>query len=499
MSTNAKRHYARMRLVVFLATALASSFQLFGNLALAQSASDVDVSAVESQDSKLKEDCGEVTSTNCERVTTPSASHFTELPAMIPNPNRGLDMPQQVMPVGANATIAPGYVAPTYAAPQLPPELLSTTPPAPKGGANTFTEWVRSWEREKGGKLDEKELDYLASIFKNKAIEVPLYGQGMSQAGVAAALRGFDLEYVRFREWYLNGATGAAANAKNDRQFDPTLRSEKNAAEEEMPNKGWVAGRLLSLLAIVLAACIILYGVHKAAHSSSADSAGFWRTLIRGDYGLAKTYWLYLIAGQLLLLIVIAGLIVADPALVGAPWFSVTVVVASLAYICPGLLGVWNAAHKYTGPTIWRRLAKFAVVLGAIGAVQAVVEMSQGQALPESISQSQRPSSQYINFQNDDAVEAAIATYRNSGVTGLETTSKSCWGGAQNHAKCITFDAAANRAMRQFGATPTDYFSEDAFFRRATPQFNADGFDQAKANEMLIRVDKLTGERLSRQ
>jgi len=45
---------------------------------------------------------------------------------------------------------------------------------------------------------------------------------------------------------------------------------------------------------------------------------------------------------------------------------SIIFTIAVVVYQVFVLVGIWNAANKYQGPTIWAVLAKIAVVLGAI-------------------------------------------------------------------------------------------------------------------------------------
>jgi hypothetical protein len=95
----------------------------------------------------------------------------------------------------------------------------------------------------------------------------------------------------------------------------------------------------------------------KLRHTSSGDT-GFWGKLINGDYGLAKTYWLY---G------VLVGFIVN---LAMKPITSVGLLIfltlTYTAYEIPVIIGTWRAANKYEGAKVWATLAKCAITLGAI-------------------------------------------------------------------------------------------------------------------------------------
>lgn len=91
---------------------------------------------------------------------------------------------------------------------------------------------------------------------------------------------------------------------------------------------------------------------------SASSELHFLSRLVRGDFGLAKTYWLY---GVLVGL----GVNLISRAITSSGML-VLFVVAYAVYEVPVLIGTWRAAAKYSGPTIWAVLAKIAVVLGAI-------------------------------------------------------------------------------------------------------------------------------------
>ncbi|MCP4669168.1 MAG: hypothetical protein GY849_22765 [Deltaproteobacteria bacterium] len=106
-----------------------------------------------------------------------------------------------------------------------------------------------------------------------------------------------------------------------------------------------------------------------------ASSKGFSRKLVNGDYGLAKTCWLYGAWVGFLMNIVFKGF--AAHAGVLAILFLVYTPYKILV-----IMGTWRAANKYEGPKIWAILAKIAVVLSIItlvfSSVVIVVLLSQG-------------------------------------------------------------------------------------------------------------------------
>jgi len=98
--------------------------------------------------------------------------------------------------------------------------------------------------------------------------------------------------------------------------------------------------------------------------SNGLDSKGFFSRLVNGDFGLAKTYWLYGVAVG----IVINFLSRIVPSL-GA---LAVILVLAIPYQVMVLLGVWRAADKYQGRKAWAILAKIATVLGWLGVLASL-------------------------------------------------------------------------------------------------------------------------------
>jgi hypothetical protein len=102
-------------------------------------------------------------------------------------------------------------------------------------------------------------------------------------------------------------------------------------------------------------------------NDSETLEKGFFGKLSNGDFGLAKTYWLY---G------VLAGFIVniaMKP--ITSIGLLVCVMLAYTAYAIPVIMGTWRAANKYKGSKIWEILAKIAVVLGAISLIIGLISI----------------------------------------------------------------------------------------------------------------------------
>ncbi|MCX8146793.1 MAG: zinc ribbon domain-containing protein, partial [Azovibrio sp.] len=95
---------------------------------------------------------------------------------------------------------------------------------------------------------------------------------------------------------------------------------------------------------------------------SAESSDGFFAKLSRGDFGLARTYWLYGVLVGVIVNIVVDIVF----SIIKSPGFLAIALLAYTAYEVPVIMGIWRAATKYTGPKIWAVLAKIACVLGAL-------------------------------------------------------------------------------------------------------------------------------------
>lgn len=86
---------------------------------------------------------------------------------------------------------------------------------------------------------------------------------------------------------------------------------------------------------------------------------GFFNTLMCGDFGLAKTYWLYGVVVQMIGNMLLTAV---------APSLGATLVLilhlALMIYWVVAAIGTWRAADRYQGNKLWPVLAKVAIVLG---------------------------------------------------------------------------------------------------------------------------------------
>ncbi|MBA5248681.1 MAG: hypothetical protein FE834_03980 [Gammaproteobacteria bacterium] len=92
--------------------------------------------------------------------------------------------------------------------------------------------------------------------------------------------------------------------------------------------------------------------------NKNTTERGFFGKLSNGDFGLAKTYWIYNV-----LVNVVANILVE---LIVSIELFVFVLVAMIAYSIPALIGLWKSASKYKGSKIWSVLAKIVTILGII-------------------------------------------------------------------------------------------------------------------------------------
>ena len=104
------------------------------------------------------------------------------------------------------------------------------------------------------------------------------------------------------------------------------------------------------------------------SNPNESSENGFFGKLANGDFGLAKTYWLY---GVLLSVVVniLSSAISSTETLV-------IIVLALAAYSVPLYMGIWKAANKYKGQKIWSILAKIATVLGVIMVVSSLMTLA---------------------------------------------------------------------------------------------------------------------------
>jgi serine/threonine protein kinase len=98
-----------------------------------------------------------------------------------------------------------------------------------------------------------------------------------------------------------------------------------------------------------------------AADGGRQRSQAFFPRLLRGDYGLPKTFWLY---GMLVFLGFGAVLNAVD----SLPTLLLVDILFS-AYRIAAFIGIWRAAVRFAGPKVWSVLAQIVVILLAAASV----------------------------------------------------------------------------------------------------------------------------------
>jgi len=104
--------------------------------------------------------------------------------------------------------------------------------------------------------------------------------------------------------------------------------------------------------------------------SEDSYKGNFFGKLVNGEYGLAKTYWLYGFVVGFVINILMRII----------PSLDALAILLALAIPYQGmvLIGVWRASNKYQGRKAWAVLAKVATVfgwLGVVGSVAVLVEV----------------------------------------------------------------------------------------------------------------------------
>lgn len=91
----------------------------------------------------------------------------------------------------------------------------------------------------------------------------------------------------------------------------------------------------------------------------------FFEKILSGDFGLAKTYWIY---WALVLIAVNATMLIMPTTAT-----LVIVALAHVAYLIPMLIGTWRAINQCEGEKTLAVLAMISVVLGIISLVLMLI------------------------------------------------------------------------------------------------------------------------------
>lgn len=108
--------------------------------------------------------------------------------------------------------------------------------------------------------------------------------------------------------------------------------------------------------------------VRRIEPETTIRHKSFLKKMSDGDYGLAKTYWLY--GG-----VVGVGFLIIESVLCISPLLYLLFWVVETFYWVHNLTGTWRAASNYPGPQIWAFLAKVMTVIGWISIPLSLMNM----------------------------------------------------------------------------------------------------------------------------
>jgi len=103
------------------------------------------------------------------------------------------------------------------------------------------------------------------------------------------------------------------------------------------------------------------------------DNKTFWRKLLLGNYGLAKTYWGFYGLGMIVLVIISRIILTTATQTIIIIYF-----LSIIAYTFIMNISIWRAANAYQGLAVWRGLAKFLTIVSYVitgGVVLSIIGM----------------------------------------------------------------------------------------------------------------------------
>jgi len=115
--------------------------------------------------------------------------------------------------------------------------------------------------------------------------------------------------------------------------------------------------------------------------SLPAQSGGLFATHWRGDYSLARSYWvngvvIFHIGINMLLLVLLS---IALAVFRGKVALVLIVGLGEVALLCAAyvwaLVGIWRSARKSQGSRIWSILARVAIILGVLISIGNLLNM----------------------------------------------------------------------------------------------------------------------------
>ena len=103
-------------------------------------------------------------------------------------------------------------------------------------------------------------------------------------------------------------------------------------------------------------------------NSSLYPERSFIKTLLSGDFGLAKTFWMYVF---MLGMFVNIGIVMVPEVSIGI--LAILILITSTLFAIPLHIAMWRAANKYRGPKIWAILAKLNVKIHLFSFIWAIL------------------------------------------------------------------------------------------------------------------------------
>jgi hypothetical protein len=97
-------------------------------------------------------------------------------------------------------------------------------------------------------------------------------------------------------------------------------------------------------------------------HKNAEDTEKYLDQFEEKGLGLAKTYWIFGVVGNIFMGLIARLMIVSGMDIHG-------VLIITSIYSIAVWIAVWISANNYKGPKIWAFLAKLSVVLGILGTI----------------------------------------------------------------------------------------------------------------------------------
>ena len=92
----------------------------------------------------------------------------------------------------------------------------------------------------------------------------------------------------------------------------------------------------------------------------------FFTKLVKGKFGLTKTFWIYLALGSFVLNLLAIGIV---PAYRAPVFVMVSAIFVAQAYTVAALVGTWNASKTFDGKKVWKSLARGLVIINTLQVV----------------------------------------------------------------------------------------------------------------------------------